>query len=140
MKNILLIITTLFLALNNAYASLSGIYGVYESTHFQDLYGKKELSPELKEAIDSSHMTITVNEHKIILTIGKSEPEAIDLNYVIVKNNFILAFDKESMQEMYYPIYIKNNILYTAGQRFKKTNKESNKAFKRDAKQHAPLN
>lgn len=125
MKTFTSTIIVLFYA-SIALAENDEIYGVYESTFYQEMLAQnRNLESKFKEAANKAHTTITINKQKVIMTIGKTEPESISMNYSFVGYNAIIAVDNEMMQEMYFPIYIKDEILYTAGQRFKKV--KSNK-------------
>lgn len=129
MKTISLLFTLLFLIFISplVYAESLNISGTYESNFYNEMYAKKGITQEHKDALDNSFMAFTITNEKVILTIGKSDPIENELNYVIVKKNFILAFDKEP--EMYIPMYIKGNTLFMGGQSFNKITK-SKKSLK----------
>ena len=127
MKNIQLTITILLFAVTTTFVSadFTDMYGTYESVRLRDMYAtRKNITPEQKESFERWRVSITINENKVILALGSDNEEPIEMKYYIIKKDFILAYYDEMINVMYYPIYFKNNIIYTMGQSFEK---ESNK-------------
>lgn len=123
MKNIQLTITLLLLTFTTtfAYAEFTDIYGTYESIMLRDMYAtNKNITPDQKESFERMRVSITINENKVIMALGNTDEEPLKMNYYIIKKDFILAYVDGLINVMYYPIFFKNNIIYTMGQSFEK--------------------
>jgi hypothetical protein len=123
MKNIQLTIAILLFTVTTSfvYADFTDMYGTYESIMLRDMYAtKKNITPEQKESFERMRVSITINENKVIMVLGSTNEEPLKMNYYIIKKDFILAYFDELINVMYYPIYFKNNIIYTMGQSFEK--------------------
>ena len=97
------------------------MYGAYESVWLRDRYAtKKNITHEEKDAYERMRVSITINENKVIIILGGNKEDALEMNYYIIKKDFILAYDDSLINVMYRPIYFKNNIIYTMGQSFEK--------------------
>ena len=106
---------------SSVHADFTDIYGTYDSIWLRDRYAtKKHITPEQKEAYERMRMSITINENKVIIILGGDEEDTLEMNYYIIKKDFILAYDDSLINVMYRPIYFKNNIIYTMGQSFEK--------------------
>ena len=111
------------------HADVTDIYGTYESVFLRNMYAtNKAITPDQKEAYERMRVSIIINENNVEMLFGGNNNEPHKMDYYIIKNDFILAYDDTLLNVMYYPIYFKNNIIYTMGQSFVKN--KSNKEIK----------
>ena len=123
MKNIQLTIIILLFSVTTSlvYADFTDMYGTYEPTFLRDMYAtRKNITPEQKKSFERMRISIIINENKVIMIFGVNNEEPRKMNYYIIKKDFILAYDDSLINVMYYPIYFKNNLIYTMGQSFEK--------------------
>lgn len=121
---LLLAVTT-----TSVHADVTDIYGTYESVILRNMYAtNKDITPDQKEVFERMRVSIIINENNVQILLGGNNDEPHKMDYYIIKNNFILAYDDSLINVMYYPIFFKNNIIYAMGQSFEKS--KSNKEIK----------